>query len=43
MAAREIDRLGDKSAPIEEQDRRKWQLIKGPAEFREMRGHLPER
>jgi hypothetical protein len=41
MAGCEIDRLGDKSAPVEEQERRKRRLIKGPTEFREMRGHLP--
>jgi hypothetical protein len=39
MAGREIDRVADKSAPTEEQARRKRRLIKGPPEFREMRGH----
>ena len=42
MAAEAIDRLGDKSAPIEEQARRKRRLIKGPPEFREMRGQKPK-
>jgi hypothetical protein len=42
MAAEAIDRLGDKSAPVEEQARRKRRLIKGPPEFREMRGQNPK-
>ena len=37
MAGKEIDRLGDTSAPAEEQARRKRRLIKGPPEFRELR------
>jgi transcriptional regulator with XRE-family HTH domain len=42
MASEAIDRLGDKSAPVEEQARRKRRLIKGPSEFREMRGQKPK-
>jgi hypothetical protein len=43
MAGREIDRLADQAATSEEQARRKRRLIKGPREFREMRGDLPKR
>jgi hypothetical protein len=43
MAGREIDRLADQSATNEEQARRKRRLIKGPREFRDMRGDLPKR
>jgi hypothetical protein len=42
MAARELEPLGDKSMPLEERDRRKRALIKGPKEFREMRGDQPK-
>jgi uncharacterized protein (DUF2267 family) len=38
MAAQEIDRLIDPSAPDEERQRRKRRLIKGPKEFRHLRG-----
>ena len=38
MAAQEIDRLIDPSAPDEERQRRKRRLIKGPGEFRDVRG-----
>jgi hypothetical protein len=41
MAGQQIDRMSDLSAPVEEQAHRKRRLIKGPTEFREMRGHLP--
>jgi hypothetical protein len=37
LAAAQIDRLGDKSAPVEEQASRKRRLLKGPEEFREVR------
>jgi hypothetical protein len=37
MAARTIDHIHDKSAPAEEQQRRKRTLIRGPKEFREIR------
>jgi hypothetical protein len=38
MAGREIDRLGDQTATSEERARRKRRLIKGPQEFRALRG-----
>jgi hypothetical protein len=34
--------MTDSSAPLEEQQRRKRRLTKGPAEFREIRGDLPK-
>ena len=37
MAAQEIDRLIDPSAPDEERQRRKRRLLKGPKEFRDAR------
>ena len=37
LAGQEIDRLADQSAPVEERDRRKRRLLKGPKEFRDMR------
>ena len=37
LAGTMIDWLGDKSAPPEEQAKRKRRLLKGPSEFREMR------
>ena len=37
MAAQEIDRLIDPTAPDEERRRRKQRLIKGPKEFRHLR------
>ena len=45
MAGQTIDRLlGDAgSVPVDEQERRKRRLTKGPSEFREIRGDLPER
>ena len=44
MAGQAIDRLlGDAgSLPVDEQERRKRRLTKGPSEFREIRGHRPE-
>jgi hypothetical protein len=42
MAGRELDLLGDQSASGEERERRKRRLMKGPTEFREMRGDLPK-
>jgi hypothetical protein len=42
LAAREIEPLGDKSMPPEEQARRKRALISGPKEFREIRDDLPK-
>ena len=43
MAGSTLDRLGDKSAPADEQARRKRRLVKGPSEFREMRDDLGKR
>jgi hypothetical protein len=37
MAASTIDDIRDKTAPAEEQQRRKRRLIRGPKEFREIR------
>ena len=37
MAGCTLDRFTDKSAPAEEQAKRKRRLLKGPSEFREMR------
>jgi transcriptional regulator with XRE-family HTH domain len=42
MAGEVIDRLIDKAAPAQERERRKRRLIKGPSEFREMRGRKPK-
>ena len=42
MAARQIDQLGDQAATDEERAQRKRRLIKGPKEFRDMRGYLPK-
>ena len=42
LAGTMIDWLSDKSAPPEEQAKRKRRLIKGPSEFREMRDDLPK-
>jgi hypothetical protein len=37
LAGKTIDRLIDQSAPLEEQEKRKRRLLKGPAEFRDIR------
>lgn len=42
LAGREIDTLGDKSAPAEERASRKRRLLKGPAEFRDVRTDHPK-
>ena len=42
LADRAAERLVDKSLPVEEQQRRKRALIKGPKEFREIREDLPK-
>ena len=42
LATRELEGLGDKGQPLEEQDRRKRVLVKGPKEFREVRGDQPK-
>ena len=41
MAGQELDRLSDASLPADERERRKRRLTKGPGEFRDMRGDLP--
>jgi hypothetical protein len=43
IASRTADLLVDKSVPVEEQERRKRALIKGPREFRNIREDLPKR
>lgn len=42
LAGATIDWLSDKSASPDEQAKRKRRLVKGPSEFREMRGDLPK-
>jgi hypothetical protein len=42
LADRTADRLVDKWMPLEEQQRRKRALIKGPKEFRDVREDLPK-
>jgi hypothetical protein len=42
MAAEQIDKLADKSMPDAEWHSRKRRLIKGPREFRDMRGDQPK-
>jgi Arc/MetJ-type ribon-helix-helix transcriptional regulator len=42
MAGQELDRLGDQSLPVEERERRKRRLTKGPTEFLDMRDDLPK-
>jgi hypothetical protein len=41
LAGEAIDRLGDDTATDDERARRKRRLIKGPTEFRDMRGKKP--
>jgi Arc/MetJ-type ribon-helix-helix transcriptional regulator len=41
MAGRQIDKIGDPSATDEERLQRKRRLLKGPREFRDIRGNLP--
>jgi hypothetical protein len=43
MAAQQIDKLVDASAPPEEQAKRKRRLLKGPGEFQELRADLPKK
>jgi hypothetical protein len=43
MASEAIDRLGEHAATDEVRAQRKRRLLKGPSEFREMRGDLPTR
>jgi phage terminase large subunit GpA-like protein len=42
MAGQEIDRLSDPSATEDERQRRKRRLVKGPKEFRDIRGNRPK-
>lgn len=42
LAGQMIDTLSDGTLPIEEREKRKRRLIKGPSEFREMRADLPK-
>jgi hypothetical protein len=41
-AAHAIDRMLDQSTPPREQEKRKWHLLKGPEEFRQIRADLPK-
>jgi Arc/MetJ-type ribon-helix-helix transcriptional regulator len=42
MAARQIDKLANPAMPVEERRARKRRLIKGPREFRGIRGDQPK-
>jgi hypothetical protein len=42
MAADQIDKLANPAMPEEERLARKRRLLKGPREFRELRGDLPK-
>jgi hypothetical protein len=42
LAGQELDRLGDQSVMTDEQQRRKRRLVKGPEEFRDLRGDQPK-
>jgi hypothetical protein len=42
MAGRQIDKLADPATPAEERNARKRRLIKGPREFRDLRGDQPK-
>jgi hypothetical protein len=42
LAADTIDHIADQSAPTEEREKRKRRLLKGPAEFRDLRADLPK-
>jgi hypothetical protein len=43
MAGNQIDRMGDKGATDEQRASRKRRLLKGPKEFRDMRGDQAKR
>jgi hypothetical protein len=43
LASRQIDRMGDQTATSEERASRKRRLIKGPKEFRDIRGGRSKR
>ena len=42
LASRQIDRISDPSATADERQRRKRRLLKGPKEFRDIRGNFPK-
>ena len=42
MAGQQIDRIGDRAATEEERAQRKRRLVKGPREFRDVRGDQPK-
>jgi hypothetical protein len=42
LAGEQIDKLSDPSASAEEQQQRKRRLLKGPKEFRDIRGDFPK-
>jgi hypothetical protein len=42
MAGQAIDKVSDESATDDERASRKRRLLKGPKEFRDMRGDLPK-
>jgi hypothetical protein len=42
MAAQQIEKLVDPSVPVEERQTRKRRLLKGPKEFRDIRGDQPK-
>jgi hypothetical protein len=42
MAAQQIDKLADPSATPEQRQQRKRRLLKGPGEFRDIRGDIPK-
>jgi hypothetical protein len=43
LAGQAIDSLGDQTASVEERAHRKRRLIKGPREFRDVRGDQPKK
>jgi len=43
LAGQAIDSLGDQTATVEERAHRKRRLIKGPREFRDVRGDQPKK
>ena len=42
LAGEQIDKLADSSATDEERHTRKRRLLKGPVEFRDIRGDIPK-
>jgi hypothetical protein len=42
LAGQQIDKMANSSATAEERQKRKRRLLKGPAEFRDIRGDLPK-